>query len=124
MSTHSAAGGPRLRFALLLGCLSQAVGAQVNCNPGVSFYPEGPLKQCLLNGDHRIHTERFGAVDCADGARLALHRDGTLERCTLRSAAQLGAVRCEAGTEVVFTAAGELAGCEHAPPEARQSTAR
>ncbi|MCH6581507.1 MAG: hypothetical protein O7B27_13340 [Gammaproteobacteria bacterium] len=33
--------------------LSAIAVAELNCNPGIEFYPNGGVKSCNLNGNHR-----------------------------------------------------------------------
>jgi hypothetical protein len=87
------------------------VSAQVNCNPGVEFYDEGPLKRCNLNGNHRLYTDRGDVVVCADGHPLVQFLDGRLQSCTLAEPSVIAGARCEAMARVEFDADGNLRSC-------------
>ena len=96
--------------------LSAPAAAQVNCNVGIDFYPDGGVKGCVLNGHHRIHTVDGSVVVCADGERLEQHPDGRLARCTLREAARLDGAVCPPRSQVRFEVDGRLREC--LPPPA------
>ncbi len=87
------------------------VSAQLNCNPGVEFYDEGPLKRCNLNGDHRLYTDRGDVVVCADGYPLVQFLDGRLRSCTLAEPSVIAGERCEALARVEFGADDSLRSC-------------
>jgi len=104
-----------LPMGLLLG-LAMTVGAttasaQVNCNPGIEFYAEGPLKQCNLNGNHRLYTARGDVVVCADGYSLVQFADGRLQSCTVTHTQTILSERCEAPARLELAADGSLRGC-------------
>jgi len=67
----------RLAVGFVMSLGAAAVPAQVNCNPGITFYTEGPVKQCNLNGDHRLYTARGDVVVCADGSLRVCHKIGS-----------------------------------------------
>ena len=92
--------------------LSLSAHAELNCNVGIEFHDDGRLRSCVLNGDHRIHTESGIALTCAHGQRLEHHRDGTLAECTLAKPARLDDRQCAAGDVVRFDAAGRLLHCK------------
>ncbi len=101
---------------VVLAILAGAARADLNCNAGIEFYPQGPVRGCVLNGHHRIHTEHGVAVTCADGRRLEQHADGTLARCTLAQPARLDGQDCAAGSEVEFAADGAMLRCKQNNP--------
>ncbi len=71
----------RLALGFVMSLGAAAVPAQVNCNPGIAFYAEGSVKQCHLNGHHRLYTARGDGVVCADGYSLVQFADGSLRGC-------------------------------------------
>lgn len=85
--------------------------AQVNCNAGIEFYPEGGVKGCNLNGNHTLYTESGDVLVCADGERLEQYPDGTLRSCAIRETQRIGTVRCEAPARVELARDGALAAC-------------
>lgn len=107
--TRPRAACPALAAALLL---AGAVRADFNCNVGVDFYESGPLRSCVLNGDHRLYAESGEALICANGGRAQLHRDGTLASCILSRPARLQERECAAGSRVEFAADGRLLQCK------------
>ena len=88
------------------------VSAQVNCNPGVEFYDEGPLKSCNLNGNHRLYTARGDVVVCADGHPLVQFLDGRLQSCTLAETSVISGERCEVSARVELGRDGGLRSCQ------------
>ena len=98
--------------AALAGALGALpASAQLNCNPGVEFYAEGPLKQCNLNGDHRLYTVRGDVVVCADGHPLVQFPDGRLQSCTVKTTSLIAGERCEAPAQVELDPDGALVSC-------------
>ena len=85
--------------------------AQLNCNPGIEFYENGPVKQCNLNGDHRLHTVRGDVVVCANGHPLVQFPDGRLQSCTVVDTSVIAGKRCEAPARIELAHDGSLRGC-------------
>jgi hypothetical protein len=85
--------------------------AQLNCNPGVEFYQDGPLKQCNLNGDHRLYTQRGDVIVCANGHPLVQFPDGRLQSCTVNDTSVIAGERCEAPAWVELAPDGSLLSC-------------
>lgn len=108
-----ARGTTAVLLCLLAG--TGALRAEPNCNVGIEFHPSGGVRACVLNGHHRLHTERAGPITCADGTRLEQHADGTLARCTLLEPARLEGQDCARGAVVRFAPDGALARCMHEP---------
>ena len=92
--------------------LAGVARADFNCNVGVDFYESGPLRSCVLNGDHRLYTRSGDVLVCADGKRAWLYRDGVLASCTLAGAARLEGHDCPQGAGVEFAADGHLLQCK------------
>lgn len=103
---------------LLLANPGRPASAQLNCDPGVEFYPGGALRRCTLNGHHRLHTARAQALTCASGHPAVLYEDGRLRSCVLAQPLASGAERCEAGSRVELERDGTLARCEGGPAAA------
>ncbi len=109
-------GGDLFRRIVVFMILAVASGvvpvsAQVNCNPGVAFYDEGPLKSCNLNGDHRLYTDSGDVVVCADSYPLVQFLNGRLRSCTLAEPSVIAGTRCEALAHVEFGSDGGLRSC-------------
>ena len=111
-------GGPARGLFVLAGLVAlvailgvTTVSAQVNCNPGIEFYDNGPLKSCNLNGNHRLHTLRGDVIVCADSHLLVQFPDGRLQSCTITEPSVIAGVRCEAPARVEFAADGSLRSC-------------
>ena len=85
--------------------------AQPNCNPGIEFYDDGPMKQCNLNGNHRLHTVRGDVVVCADSHSLVQFPNGRLQSCTVSDIAVIAGERCEAPARVELAPDGSLRSC-------------
>lgn len=96
---------------LTLAGYGSAVFPQANCNVGVEHYPEGPLKQCVLNGHHTFYTAKGHRVTCADGKTLVQHRNGSMESCSIDKPHTFGGVHCEAPARVEFDADGQFVTC-------------
>ena len=101
----------RLFLGLAIAVGVTTASAQVNCNPGIEFYAEGPLKQCNLNGNHRLYTVRGDVVVCADGYSLVQFADGRLQSCTVTHTLTILSERCEAPARLELAADGSLRGC-------------
>lgn len=96
---------------LTAGLVVTTASAQLNCNPGIEFYAEGPIKACTLNGNHRLHTARGDVVVCADGFPLVQFPDGRLRSCTIAEASVIAGVRCETSSRVEIAPDGALERC-------------
>lgn len=85
--------------------------AQLNCNPGVRFYPGGAIHSCTLNGHHRLHTAQGQPVTCSDGHLLVQYESGRLQSCVLAQPLTVGSLRCAGGTRADFGVDGALLRC-------------
>ncbi len=86
--------------------------AQLNCNPGVEFYPDGGgIRRCVLNGEHKLYTAAGFKVICAHGKPLTQHLDGALRSCGIEKVHSFDGQRCEPPAEVVFSPDGRLRAC-------------
>jgi hypothetical protein len=86
--------------------------AQLNCNVGVQYYPDGGgIERCVLNGEHTLYTGRRLEVICADGKPLTQYPDGALQSCSIEKRHVFDGVRCEPPSEVAFEADGRLRSC-------------
>ena len=86
--------------------------AQLNCNVGVEFYPDGDIKSCNLNGNHRIYITPGQAVVCADGHIATQYPDGRLKSCTLAAAFAYDSSRCAVRSRIEFERDGKVSKCE------------
>lgn len=93
--------------------------AQLNCEVGVEFYPDGAIRRCTLNGHHRIHTARGEPLTCASGHAGILYEDGRLKSCVLARPLAWGPLSCEAGHRLELGPDGEPTGCGPAPAPGR-----
>jgi hypothetical protein len=104
-----------MRYAVAAGLAllwAAAARAELNCNVGVEFYPDGGVQACTLNGRHTLHTGAGLVVHCADGARAEQYPDGRLRRCTLALELDADGRRCAPGERVELDAQGRLLRCE------------
>lgn len=104
-----------LAVAAFVGLLVLALpsSAQLNCNVGVEYYPDGGgIKRCVLNGHHTLYTAKGHKVTCADGKSLTQYSDGSVQSCSIEAAHIFDGVRCEAPNEVVFEPDGRLRQCK------------
>jgi hypothetical protein len=85
--------------------------AQLNCNVGVDFYPGGAIRSCVLNGDHRLHTEQGQSLTCANGHAAVLYENGRLQSCVLARPLTSGPLLCAAGNRVELRPDGTPAAC-------------
>lgn len=85
--------------------------AELNCNAGIEFHPEGGIKRCNLNGHHTLHTAKGERLTCMNGHDVVKFPDGRLESCTLLEASSLGGVQCAARSEVELDHDGNLVRC-------------
>lgn len=102
-------------FAVLVGwlVLAPASYAQLNCNAGVEYYPDGGgIRSCVLNGEHTLYTGTGQKVICADGKALTQYRNGALLSCSIEKFHSFDGVRCEPPAEVDFEPDGRLRSCE------------
>ena len=109
-------GDPARCVAAVLAGIAMALAvstasAQPNCNPGIEFFPEGPFKQCNLNGNHQVYTVRGDVVVCADGHPLVQFPDGRLQSCMLAATPVVAGVRCEAPARLELAADGSVLSC-------------
>lgn len=101
--------------AAFLGVLVLALpsSAQLNCNVGVEYYPDGGgIKRCVLNGHHTLYTARGHKVTCADGKALTQYPDGAVQSCSIETSHTFDSVRCEPPSEVAFEPDGRLRTCK------------
>lgn len=86
--------------------------AQLNCNAGVEYYPNGGgIKRCTLNGHHTIYTAKGLKVTCADGKPLMQYPDGAVQSCSITTPHIFEGVRCDPPSEVAFESDGRLREC-------------
>lgn len=116
MKRHPSTCGGTIRIGVVATAVAAALAAvpataQLNCNPGVEFYDHGPLKQCNLNGNHRVYTVRGDVVVCADGRPLVQFPDGRLQSCTLVDTSVIAGDRCEAPARIELAHDGRLLDC-------------
>lgn len=103
---------PIAAFAGLL-FLVPSSHAQLNCNVGVEYYPDGGgIKRCVLNGHHALYTAKGLKVTCADGKALTQYPDGSVKSCSIEKSHTFDHVRCEAPSEVAFEPDGGFRSCE------------
>jgi hypothetical protein len=87
--------------------------AQLNCNAGVEYYPDGGgIKRCLLNGHHTIYTAKGLKVTCADGKALVQYPDGAVQSCSIEKSHTFDGTRCDAPSQVEFERDGRLRECK------------
>jgi hypothetical protein len=103
--------GVAVATALVCALGMLPASAQLNCNPGIDFYDNGPMKQCNLNGDHRLYTVRGDVVVCGNGHPLVQFPDGRLRSCTLVDTSVIAGVRCDAPARIEIAHDGGLLGC-------------
>jgi hypothetical protein len=103
---------PVLLWACLLGLLAGPALAQLNCNAGVEFHPDGGIKRCQLNGRHQFYTNIGARLVCRDGADAWQYPDGRIRRCTLGETYRSGDARCEAPAVIELSSDGHLLRCE------------
>jgi hypothetical protein len=102
-------------FAVFAGLLILAPlsSAQLNCNVGVEYYPDGGgIKRCVLNGHHNLYTAAGLKVTCADGKAITQYPDGALKSCGIERSHTFDSVRCEPPSEVTFEPDGRLRTCK------------
>lgn len=97
--------------SLAAGFVTTTASAQLNCNPGIEFYAEGPIKACNLNGNHRLYTVRGDVVVCADGHPLVQFPDGRLQSCTVAEPSVIAGEHCDAASRVELAPDGALESC-------------
>lgn len=98
-------------FVVVFVLAASPAWAQLNCNPGIEFYAEGPIKQCNLNGNHRLHTVRGDVVVCADGHALVQFPDGRLRSCAIAESSTIAGRRCDAPARIDLARDGTLESC-------------
>jgi len=88
-------------------------GAQLNCNVGVEYYPDGGgIRRCTLNGHHTFYTAKGLKVTCADGKALTQFPDGAVQSCSIEKTHIFDGIRCDAPARVEFEADGRLRECK------------
>jgi len=103
--------GVAILVSLAASLVMTTASAQLNCNPGIEFYAEGPIKACNLNGNHRLYTVRGDVVVCADGYPLVQFLDGRLQSCTVAEPSVIAGERCDASSRVELAPDGALESC-------------
>ncbi len=101
--------------AAFVGLLVLALpsNAQLNCNVGVEYYPDGGgIKRCVLNGHHTLYTAKGHKVTCADGKALTQYPDGAVQSCSIERSHTFDSVRCDPSSKVVFEPDGRLRACK------------
>lgn len=114
MNTRRSHFGPRaLAYVFAaVGVVSYGhVGAQLNCNAGIEFYPEGGIKSCNLNGHHRINTAHGEQVTCWSDHHISLYPNGRIQSCTVGAPYTIGDTQCEAGAVIDFDKDGKPLSC-------------
>ncbi len=101
-----------LLITFVLMSVYDIAAAQLNCNVGVEFYPDGGIKGCNLNGAHRIYTAQGQAVSCADGHVAMLFPDGRLKSCTLAATFAQDPLQCATRSRIEFRHDGTMSKCE------------
>jgi hypothetical protein len=96
---------------LALAMISYPATAELNCNVGIKFYPDGGIKSCNLNGNHQIYTAQGQRLTCADGYILVQYPDGKLQSCTVAVPVSLGSVRCDRLSRVELGPDGTVKEC-------------
>lgn len=103
--------GVAVLVSLATSLVMTTASAQLNCNPGIEFYAEGPIKACNLNGNHRLYTVRGDVVVCADGYPLVQFPDGRLQSCTVAEPSVIAGEHCDASSRVELALDGALESC-------------
>ncbi len=101
-----------LWLALAFAMISYPATAELNCNVGITFYPDGGVKSCSLNGNHQIYTPQGERLTCADGYILVQYPDGKLQSCTVAAPVSLGSVTCDRLSHVEFGPDGTVKECK------------
>lgn len=87
--------------------------AQLNCNVGVEYYPDGGgIKRCTLNGHHTFYTAKGLKVTCADGLPLTQWPNGAVQSCSIEKTHNFDGISCDAPSRVEFEPDGRLRKCE------------
>ncbi|MDH3688611.1 MAG: hypothetical protein OEU36_03910 [Gammaproteobacteria bacterium] len=92
--------------------LSPIAVAQLNCNAGIEFYPNGGIKSCNLNGNHQLYAAQGRKLVCANGYLLVQHPGGKLKSCTISLALTIDSVQCDRLSQVELKPDGTIARCE------------
>ena len=104
------------RFACASAVFSLAFSmhavAQLNCNVGIQFYPNGTIRSCELNGDHQFWIRDGQAVKCANGKTLTNYPDGKLESCVVAEPHVFGSIRCQKSDRIEFDENGNVLSCK------------
>lgn len=86
--------------------------AELNCNVGIEFHPDGGIKRCRLNGHHTLHTAKGDRLTCMNGFELVKYPDGRLQSCTLLEPSTFDDVQCAARSRVELDHDGNLMRCK------------
>jgi hypothetical protein len=92
--------------------LSPIAVAELNCNAGIEFYPDGGIKSCNLNGNHQLYTARGQKLVCSNGYVLVQYPGGKLKSCTISVALTIGSVQCDRLSQVELKPDGTIVRCE------------
>ena len=92
--------------------LSPIAVAELNCNAGIEFYPNGGIKSCNLNGNHQLYTAQGQKLVCANGYALVQYPGGELKSCTISVALTIDSVQCGRLSQVELKPDGTIVGCE------------
>lgn len=105
-----------LAACLVAGALiaqSSGPAQALQCHVGtITFYPEGGIKSCEIEANHRFYLAGGRRIVCRHGHLLTQHPGGELEGCTLAEAYRDGAATCEAGRRVALEPDGRIRACE------------
>ncbi len=106
---------PIIRAALIVvlsvGLTNIAV-AELNCNAGIEFYPDGGVKSCNLNGNHQLYTAQGQRLVCSNGYALVQYPGGELKSCTIAAPLTVGSVQCDRLSQIELAADGTIIRCE------------
>lgn len=86
--------------------------AELNCNAGIEFYPDGGVKSCNLNGNHQLYTAQGQKLVCANGYVLVQYPGGRLKSCTISVALTIGSVQCDRLSRIELKSDGTIIRCE------------
>ena len=92
--------------------LSNIAVAELNCNAGIEFYPNGGIKSCNLNGNHQLYTAQGQRLVCSNGYSLVQYPGGQLKSCTISVSLTIGSVQCDRLTQIELAVDGTIIGCE------------
>ena len=92
--------------------LSPIAAAELNCNAGIDFYPNGGIKSCNLNGNHQLYTAQGQKLVCSNGYVLVQYPGGELKSCTISVALTIDSVQCDRLSQVELKPDGTIVRCE------------